>query len=96
MSEAWIGALVIGGLALAVATKPSEADFQVEFDNAFADARDQTWNNGDIVGWAQTAVADNIRRGRYKDNIVMAEYELLLDGRVVRKCTGMFGSISCS
>ncbi len=96
MSEGWIGAVVIGGLILAVATKPSEADFQAKADNAFATTRTETWNNGDIFGWAQTAVADYNRSGRYTDNIVMSEYELLVGGEVAVKCTGFFGSISCS
>lgn len=95
MSGSWIGALVIGGLALAVATKPSEADFQVKVDNAFAQARNDTWNSGNLAIWAQTALADNFRTARYSDKVVMAEYELLLNGQVAMKCTGMFGSITC-
>jgi hypothetical protein len=96
MSKAWIGVIAVGIVLFAVATKPSQADFESEVNSAFMEARNSTWNSGNFEGWLGAATADNLKTGRYTDQIIMSKYDVLIGDQIVAQCSGMLGTINCA
>lgn len=96
MSKAWIGVIAVGSVLFAVATKPSQADFESEVNSAFMEVRNTTWNSGNLEGWFSAAAADNLKTGRYTDQIIMSKYEVMIGNQVVGQCSGMLGTINCT
>ena len=92
----WYGPAAIGLAILAFVTKPSIADFKLDVDAAFSQARQNTWSRGDISQWAAVTAVDNLRAGQYSDYLLGSTYVVTVGGGEAFTCYGVFGTVSCT
>lgn len=96
MARKLVACGLAGVVVLAFFTKPNEAAHQSKVVQVIGELQSEQVRNGAWLAWIALKGVDAVRPGRFESGVFTSNYQVMVAGRIVATCTGMFDTVACS